>query len=111
MVKGDPQARHPQPDIPGPNPSPARPLPIWAKIKIPLAKSDLWYNRTIMKHKRWTIWITIVLILICAVSAFAYGKMNAESKQQSYLDSLNEYDWSNTCPAAGCRNNNEEDTE
>ena len=51
------------------------------------------------------------MMLIGVASAFAYGKMNADSSRQSYYDSLNEFDWSNTCPAAGCRNNNEEDTE
>ena len=61
-----------------------------------------------MKHKRWIIWITVILMLIGVASAFAYGKMNADGNQKSYYDSLNEFDWSNACPAAGCRNNKED---
>ena len=64
-----------------------------------------------MKHTRWTIWITVILVLIFAASAFAYGKINAGGDRQSYYDSLSEYDWSKTCPAAGCRNHNAEDAE
>lgn len=51
------------------------------------------------------------MMLIGVASAFSYGKMNADGSQKSYYDSLNEFDWSNTCPAAGCRNHNEEDTD
>ncbi len=74
-----------------------------------MSSHNLWYNEADMKHKRWIIWITVILMLIGVASAFAYGKMNADGNQKNYYDSLNEFDWSNTCPAAGCRNNNEED--
>ncbi len=71
-----------------------------------MSRENLCYNTNDMKHKRWIIWITVILMLIGVASAFAYGKMNADGNQKSYYDSLNEFDWSNTCPAAGCRNNN-----
>ena len=63
-----------------------------------------------MKRKRLIIWITIVLVLIVISAAFAYGKMNTEmsAEDQTYFQSLNDYDWSKACPAAGCRNDNEE---
>ena len=74
-----------------------------------MSRENLWYNEADMKHKRWIIWITVLLMLIGVASVFAYGKMKADGSQKSYYDSLNEFDWSNTCPAAGCRNHNEED--
>lgn len=59
-----------------------------------------------MRYKRLIIWITIALILVAVLAAFAYGKTNAEKAGgQSYYDSLNDYDWSKACPAAGCRSN------
>ena len=65
-----------------------------------------------MKRKRFIIWITIALMLIAVTAAFAYGKARADAAagqdQKSYFDSLNDFDWSRTCPAAGCRNSNEE---
>lgn len=72
-----------------------------------MSSPNLWYNTVAMKNKRWVIWITIVLMLTCAASAFAYGKINADGNQRSYYDSLNEYDWSSACPAASCRRDNQ----
>lgn len=66
-----------------------------------------------MKEKRYIIWITIALILIAVSAAFAYGKIKADSAadtQKSYFDTLNEYDWSKTCPGASCRSKNEQKT-
>ena len=61
-----------------------------------------------MNRKRLIIWITIGLMLIGVLAAFAYGKTRAEQNTgRSYFESLNDYDWSRTCPAAGCRNQNE----
>ena len=56
------------------------------------------------------IWCTIILILLAVSAAFAYGKIRSDAaagQGGSYFDSLNEYDWSNACPAASCRNDNE----
>ena len=61
--------------------------------------------------KRLITLITIALILITGTAAFALGNAKAASASaqdgDSYFDSLNNFDWSKTCPAAGCRNNNE----
>lgn len=55
-------------------------------------------------NKKWVIWITIAVLLIGVTAAFAYGKTNAENNSgKSYFESLNEYDWSKTCPGASCR--------
>lgn len=63
-----------------------------------------------MRYKRLIIWITIALILAAILAAFAYGKAKAEKDgEQSYYNSLNDYDWSKACPAAGCRNQNGEE--
>ena len=60
-------------------------------------------------RKKWIIAITIIALVITMTSAFAYGKASIESKSdQSYFDSLNDYDWSGTCPGASCRRHNEE---
>ena len=60
-------------------------------------------------RKKWIIAITIIALVIAMTSAFAYGKSTVESKSdQSYFDSLNDYDWSGACPGASCRNHNEE---
>lgn len=62
-----------------------------------------------MNRNKWIVLVTIVVLLVGVTAAFAYGKTNAEQKSgQSYFDSLNEYDWSKTCPGASCRNHNEE---
>ena len=65
-----------------------------------------------MKRKRFIIWITIAVMLIAVTAAFAYGKARVDASagpdNKSYFDSLNDYDWSRACPAAGCRNTNEE---
>ena len=65
-----------------------------------------------MKKNRIIICITVILALIAISAAFAYGKAKAETvggeTGKSYFDTLNDYDWSNTCPGASCRNNNEE---
>ena len=65
-----------------------------------------------MKRNRKIICITILLVLIVVSAAFAYGHAKAGSApgepQKSYFDTLNDYDWSKTCPAAGCRNNNDD---
>lgn len=63
-----------------------------------------------MKHRRLIVWITIALVLVSVLAAFAYGKTKAEQTTgKSYFDTLNDYDWSKTCPAAGCRNQNEDE--
>lgn len=58
--------------------------------------------------RKWILLITVTVLLIGMTAAFAYGKSSIESKNdKSYLDALNDYDWSNTCPGASCRNNND----
>lgn len=60
--------------------------------------------------KKWIVWIAILVLVISVTAAFAYGKTRVESKAgKTYFQSLNEYDWSKTCPGASCRNHNEED--
>ena len=50
----------------------------------------------------------MAVLLIALTVAFAYGKTNVEKGgQKSYFESMNDYDWSRTCPAAGCRNGND----
>lgn len=61
------------------------------------------------KTKHRIITLITVLVVIAGISvAFAYGKSNAEKSMQgegkTYFDTLNDFDWSRTCPAAGCRN-------
>lgn len=59
--------------------------------------------------KKWILLITVITLLIGMTAAFAYGKSSIESQQdKSYFDSLNDYDWSSTCPGASCRNHNED---
>ncbi|MBQ9060132.1 MAG: hypothetical protein IJ128_03215 [Firmicutes bacterium] len=61
-----------------------------------------------MIKNRIIICITIIVALIAISAAFAYGKAKADAAsgktQKSYFDTLNDYDWSKACPAAGCRN-------
>ena len=57
--------------------------------------------------KRLTTVITILVIMLFVSAAVAFGIVNEGSKgngQTGYFDSLNDFDWSRTCPAAGCRN-------
>lgn len=68
-----------------------------------------------IKKNRIIIFIIVVLALILISAAFAYGKAKADAAGsqtgKSYFDTLNDYDWSKTCPGASCRNRNEEDSE
>lgn len=60
--------------------------------------------------KRYITWITVVILLAAVSVAFACGKSKAEKaaggEQKTYAETLNDFDWSRTCPAAGCRNRN-----
>lgn len=61
--------------------------------------------------KQSVIIATIALIIITISVAFAYGAVsagNSASDKQSAYERMNDYDWSKTCPAASCRNQNEE---
>ena len=68
--------------------------------------------RPSMKKNRAIICITILLTLIAVSAAFAYGKAKADAAStetgKRYFDTLNDYDWSKTCPGASCRNRNEQ---
>lgn len=63
-----------------------------------------------MKKNRAIICIIILLALIAISAAFVYGKAKADAAGtetgKSYFDTLNDYDWSKTCPGASCRNRN-----
>lgn len=65
-----------------------------------------------MKKNRMITCITVLLVLIAISAAFAYGKAKADATAsetgKSYFDTLNDYDWSKTCPGASCRKSNEE---
>lgn len=56
--------------------------------------------------RRFTTAITIFVIMLLVCAAVAFGAVNAGSKgngSAGYFDSLSDFDWSRTCPAAGCR--------
>lgn len=56
--------------------------------------------------KRFTTMITILVIVLFVSAAVVFGAVNAGSKGNGtagFFNSLNDFDWSRTCPAAGCR--------
>ena len=56
--------------------------------------------------KRFTTIITILAIMLLVSGAVVYGIANSGCKGNSstgYFESLNDYDWSKTCPGASCR--------
>lgn len=60
-----------------------------------------------MKKRRFATVITICAVLLFVSAAVVFGMANAGSKgngSASYFDSLNDFDWSRTCPGAVCRN-------
>lgn len=59
-----------------------------------------------MKRKLTTV-ITIVVIMLFVSAAVVFGAVNSGCKgngSAGYFQSLSDFDWSRTCPAAGCRN-------
>ena len=60
--------------------------------------------------KKLTTFITIAVIVLFVSGAIFCGVVNTSAQSTdkggsaSYFESLNDFDWSRTCPAAGCRN-------
>ena len=53
----------------------------------------------------------ILCVLIGFAVAFAYEGMSgagADTEKTTAFERMNDFDWSKTCPAAGCRNRNED---
>lgn len=48
--------------------------------------------------------VTIAVVVLALTGVFVYGSSAAEKSGKSYLQCLDDFDWSKTCPGASCRN-------